>query len=316
MRTTGARGTLAPVRARQPERCGYAVRDGVRLYYEVFGDGPTTVLLLPAWSIVHSRIWKLQVPYLARQFRVVTFDPRGNGRSDRPRGGSAYDDEELVADTLAVMDEVGIDAAVCVGLSYGGRVLVELAARSPERVLGALFVAAALGFDPLAVPILDAFEDPLAPDQDVAGTWWSYNADYWRRDLRGFADFFFGQVFPESHSTRQIDSSVEWAMETDAETLVATRSPARSVWGPERLIDRAREIRCPALVVHGELDIIQSIENGERLAAALGAPLMVFEQCGHGIQGRHPVRFNLLVREFAESVARPVVEVGDALTRA
>src|SRR4051812_5859215 len=142
MHSVGARGRLAPVRARQPERCGYAVHDGVRLYYEVFGDGPTTVLLLPAWSIVHSRVWKLQVPHLARHFRVVTFDPRGNGRSDRPCGGSAYDDEALVADTLSVMDEVGVDAAVCVGLSYGGRVLVQLAARCPDRVLGAVFVAA------------------------------------------------------------------------------------------------------------------------------------------------------------------------------
>jgi pimeloyl-ACP methyl ester carboxylesterase len=291
------------VRARQPERCGYAVHDGVRLYYEVFGDGPTTVLLLPAWSIVHSRVWKLQVPHLARQFRVVTFDPRGNGRSDRPSGASSYDDEAYLADTLAVMDEVGVDAAVCVGLSYGGRVLAQLAARCPERVLGAVFVAASLGFDPLAEPILGAFEDPLAADQDVAGTWWSFNADYWRRDLPGFAEFFFGQVFPEPYSTRQIESSVEWAMETDPETLVATRSLARKVWAPDALIDRAREIRCPALVVHGELDIICSIENGERLAAALGAPLVVFEQCGHGVPGRHPVRFNLLLRDFVDSVA-------------
>ena len=42
-----ARGTVDPVRAREPDRAGYAVRSGVRLYYEVHGDGPTTVLLLP-----------------------------------------------------------------------------------------------------------------------------------------------------------------------------------------------------------------------------------------------------------------------------
>ena len=72
------------VRAREPDRaatpCGRraAVLRGLRV-------GPTTVLLLPAWAIVHSRMWKLQVPYLARHFRVITYDPRGNGRSDRPR---------------------------------------------------------------------------------------------------------------------------------------------------------------------------------------------------------------------------------------
>src|SRR5256885_10465253 len=51
-----ARGTVGPVRAREPDRSGYAVRSGVRLYYEVFGTGATTVLLLPAWAIVHSRM--------------------------------------------------------------------------------------------------------------------------------------------------------------------------------------------------------------------------------------------------------------------
>ena len=55
-----------------------------RLYYEVYGSGEPTVLLLPTWSIIHSRHWKMQIPYLARHCRVLTFDGRGNGRSDRP----------------------------------------------------------------------------------------------------------------------------------------------------------------------------------------------------------------------------------------
>ena len=66
--------------------------------------GERTVLLLPTWSIVHSRFWKVQIPYLARHFRVVTFDGRGNGRSDRPAGADAYSANEFAADALAVMD--------------------------------------------------------------------------------------------------------------------------------------------------------------------------------------------------------------------
>ena len=62
------------MRARYPDADGYVERDGVKVFYEVFGSGQPTVLLLPAWSIVYSRIWKLQVPYLARHYRVVTFD--------------------------------------------------------------------------------------------------------------------------------------------------------------------------------------------------------------------------------------------------
>ena len=77
-------------RARYPDEEGYVERDGVRLFYEVYGAGERTVLFLPTWSIIHSRHWKAQIPYFARHHRVLTFDGRGNGRSDRPRGTEAY----------------------------------------------------------------------------------------------------------------------------------------------------------------------------------------------------------------------------------
>ena len=71
-------------RARYPDSSGYTKRDGVRVYYEVYGDGESTILLFPTWEIVHSRAWKCQIPYLARHCRVVTFDRRGNGRRTVP----------------------------------------------------------------------------------------------------------------------------------------------------------------------------------------------------------------------------------------
>ena len=61
--TEPARGQT---RARYPDSSGYAERDGVRLYYEVYGSGEPAVLLLPTWSVIHSRHWKMQIPYLAR----------------------------------------------------------------------------------------------------------------------------------------------------------------------------------------------------------------------------------------------------------
>ncbi len=104
------------MRAREPDRCGYAARPGERVYWEQYADAPATVLLLPTWATLHSRIWKLQVPCLARHFRVVTFEPRGNGRSDRPRDPLAHADVELVADAVAVLDATDTAAAVCVGV--------------------------------------------------------------------------------------------------------------------------------------------------------------------------------------------------------
>ena len=86
------------MRACQPVSDGYVERDGVKLHYEVYGTGEPTVFLLPTWSIIHSRHWKMQIPYLARHCRVLTFDGRGNGRSDRPAAG--YDEREFAADAL------------------------------------------------------------------------------------------------------------------------------------------------------------------------------------------------------------------------
>ena len=76
-------------------------------------------MLLPTWSIIHSRHWKAQVPYLARHHRVVTFDGRGCGGSDRPVGAESYTDDQFAADTIAVLDATGTERAVLVGLSAG-----------------------------------------------------------------------------------------------------------------------------------------------------------------------------------------------------
>src|SRR5918994_170261 len=119
-------------RARYPDESGYVERDGVRLYYEVYGSGRPTVFLLPTWSIIHSRHWKMQIPYLARHCRVVTFDGRGNGRSDRPESG--YGQREFAADALAVMDTTGTERATLVSLSQGAQWALVLAAEHPERV--------------------------------------------------------------------------------------------------------------------------------------------------------------------------------------
>ena len=78
------------MRAREPDSEGYVDRVGVKLHWEVFGEGQPTLLLLPTWTIIHTRFWKAQVPYLARHFRVVTYDGPGNGRSDRPEVPRPY----------------------------------------------------------------------------------------------------------------------------------------------------------------------------------------------------------------------------------
>ena len=122
------------MRAREPDRVGYVERDGVRVGYEVFGSAGPAIIFLPSWQILHSRQWKLQAPYLARYMRVITYDARGNGRSDRPAQAERYAHREIVADAVAVLDAVGVDEAVFAGTSMGALYGLQAAAWYPERV--------------------------------------------------------------------------------------------------------------------------------------------------------------------------------------
>jgi len=184
-------------RARYPDSSGYIKRDGVRLYYEVYGSGEPTVFLLPTWSIIHSRHWKMQIPYLARHCRVLTFDGRGNGRSDRPVTG--YGEEEFAADALAVMDATATERAVIVSLSVGAQRALILAAEHPDRVAGAVFICPAV---PLAPPLQDRTRYPWDEVVPTEEGWAKDNLYYWLRDYRGFLEFFFSQMFTEPHSTK------------------------------------------------------------------------------------------------------------------
>jgi pimeloyl-ACP methyl ester carboxylesterase len=282
------------MRAREPEATGFVERDGVKTYYEVFGDGETTVLLVPPWQIVHSRVWKGQIPDLARRYRTVTFDVRGSGRSDRPSGAECYADIEVVDDAVAVLDAIGAERAVVVGYSLSGWWAALMAAEYPERVSG-MFVTGPVS--PLGSFPIEDLTVPLDTDEG----WAKFNHAYWRRDLPGFADFFFAQVHTEPHSTKQIEDCVGWALENTAETLIDT-NPA-----PSRFWDKAEDVysrvRCPALVVHGEEDGMVRHEHGEKMAAGLGAPLLSVQGAGHALPGRNPVWFNLVLRDFVESVA-------------
>jgi len=281
-------------RALYPHTDGYVEREGIRVYYEVYGSGKPTILLLPTWSLMHSRHWKMQIPYLARHCRVVTFDGRGNGRSDRPQEASAYDEREFAADALAVLDATSTDRAFIVGFSLGGQRGIILAAEHPERVEGAVFIGASVPAD--GTPLLERLVYDFDVEYDTTDGWAKYNRYHWLRDYQDFVEFFMSKIFTEPHSTKPIEDGVGWALETDAQTLVATQD------GPGLTPEEARElsarVRCPVLVIHGENDAITSVSRGVALAEHTGGKIVVLEGSGHAPHIRDPVKINLLLREF------------------
>ena len=291
--------------ARLPDEHAVVERDGVRIHWESYGDGGPTVLLLPTWSVIHSRNWKAQIPYLSRHFRVVTFDGRGNGFSDRPGERSAYHAQEFVADAVAVLDAAGVETACVAGMSMGGLRALLLAAGHPDRVDGVFLIGPTVPLLTPGPPHRDGFgfEDEL---DDYQG-WAKYNRHYWLQDYRGFLEFFFTQVFPEPHSTKQIEDCVAWGLDTTPETLILTMLGGDSGLPDVDAVEAlCQSIRCPAVVVHGTLDAVIPVARGERVAELTGAELVRFEGSGHAPHVRDPVKVNLLLRDFAERVtAKP-----------
>ncbi len=302
------------MRAREPDAEGYVNHDGVKVGYAVHGRGDRTVLLAPGWLVVDARIWKLQVAYLARHFRVITVDPRGNGRSDRPADPAAYTDRAHATDLVAVLDAAGVDRAVVVGLSRGAWRAAVAASEHPERFTGLVAIAPRVLC--LAPPLPERGVLDFEAVREHYEGWQRYNRHYWRRDYRGFVEWFFATLLPEPHSTRQFEECVSWALETGPETLIAGEDAPESVPGQPAVEALLRGLRCPVLVIHGERDRCVPVGVGERFAELTGGRLIRMAGAGHLPPARHPVPVNRWLRDFAQEHTGPAPRPPRRWTRA
>ena len=291
------------MRARYPDREGYALRDGFKIFYEVYGGGPHTILLMPPWAIGHSRTWKGQIPYLSRHFRVVAYDPLGNGKSDRPSDPGEYTDWKRVADAIAVMDETATEQAVIVGICTEAWTATLLAGEHPQRASGLVFFSPVSPYgESLPAREATSFDDVLETHEG----WAKENRHYWLTNYRDFLEFFFDEALFEAHSTKPIEDAVGYGLETDPQTLIATVDAPEylATLKPDdpELAELYRKIGCPILVIHGENDRLVSPTRGVAVAKATNAELVLVEGGGHVLWGRQPVKINLLLRGFAERV--------------
>jgi len=301
-------------RALYPDADGVVEREGVRVYWERYGTGSPAYLLLPTWEALHSRTWKCQIPYLARYGTVITFDPRGNGRSDRPRDPALYARREYAGDAVAVLDAAGVDRALVVAWCDLGESLI-LAAEHPDRVAGLFEIAPAVQLaDMQPEPVAYPFDEPLDTDEG----WAKENRHYWLRDWRGYTEFFFGECFSEPHSTKQLEDAVGWSLETDPETMLL-----RFRGWNDKVIDRAEatalgdRLSCPGVVIHGTEDRLVEPGRGRAVAETLGWGHVSLEGSGHGPHARDPVRTNLLLRAAGRDAAvRPRPAADRRWTRA
>src|SRR5215475_4913075 len=119
-------------------------RNGVKIYYEVHGDGPPLILTHGYSST--SAMWQGQVTALSKQHKLVLWDMRGHGQSDYPEDPAAYSETLTVGDMAALLDKVGARTAIVGGLSLGGYMSLAFHRAHPERVKALLIIDTGPGF--------------------------------------------------------------------------------------------------------------------------------------------------------------------------
>ena len=285
------------MRAKAPLQEGFVEREGVKIHYEVFGDGPETMVFVPAWAIGHSRLYKAQLPYFSDRFRCIAYDPRGNGLSDRPERVESYRLDEYVGDLLAILDELAGGPAILVGVSLGGMVTSAVAAHHATRVKAAILIGTTATIGP---PNPYYSQEHFRARHERDEGWNKYNREYWLSNYADFSDFFLRFVFFEHHSTKQIEDAIAWSAETTGETLVRTVD-ARAI-PPSFDVSEAmyRKIACPLLLVHGDDDHISPFARAEIVASVTGGELAVLPGAGHCPQARFPAKVNTLIDDFLE----------------
>jgi len=291
------------MRARYPDREGFVDRDGLEVHFEVYGEGEPTLFLIPPSPISHSRIWKGLIPHLARHYRVLTIDGRGNGRSGRPTDSDAHSQEANLGDLVAVLDASDTPKAVVVAHCHANWWAVALATAHPERVEA--LVAIEPGVPYLGRPQPHWVETAPQWDEvlDDPKGWELNNRHVYVTRHRDWVEFFFGEQLVEAHSTKQFEDAVAWALESSGEVLAAGEE-GFEIGFPDRetVGDMCRSLALPTLTIHGELDVCQHVERGREFARITGGDLLVLEGAGHLTPAREPVEVNRAIRHFVDEL--------------
>ena len=257
----------------------------INLSYEVHGKGQPLILITGFASA--QNMWYAQVRAFSKIYRVVTFDNRGFGKSDKPPG--PYTTKMLAGDTIALMDHLGIKKAHILGGSMGGMAAQETAIGHPERLDKLILSSTSAGGQPL--------RDMLFGLIEAATPGWSRS----RPDLAS-ANL---QRFMVAMASRSFNGMLYRVLIMPLVKLQAALGRAKVPVGQleamlsHNAMDRLDKIRAPTLVLTGSQDRLMPPHSAEELASRIkGAKLVVIDRGAHALGGQ---RFNKEVLSFLGS---------------
>ena len=270
----------------------------MRVFYEVYGDRRAHRPAVPDLGDHPFAAWKMQIPYFARHCRVVTFDRRGNGRSDRPG------DDTRLRPASSPRRRTGGAGRNSDARARGRRVVVRRRrGPAPGRRAPRAGHGPGAASRPTCSDREPADEERPVPvrrgARDTDEGWAKWNRHYWLRDWPGFLEFFFSQMFTEPHSTKQIEDAIGWGLETDPQTLIRGIDAAWS----ERPETRAPALRPGSLPDPGHPGRRRTRSSARRAGppwpTRSRGELVTLEGSGHAPHLRDPVSDEPLVRDFA-----------------
>lgn len=281
---TGGLPAVAQAETQGPTRSvAVTTPDGVRISAQEWGNsqGPE-ILLIHGFSQSHLS-WLRQVRSdLAREFRMVTYDARGHGYSDKPAAPEYYKDARRWADEVqAVIDQVGLRKPVLVGWSYGGRIINDyLLNHGSGRIAGINFVAATAKSDPALFGPGLRFLRPMSQGDLATNI----------EATVGFLKACTAKPLPRE----EFEMMLAFNMLTPP--VVRGHMGGR----PAPYEEMLKSLRVPVLVTHGTEDQLVLVGMGRYTAATVpGAKLSVYDGIGHAPFWEDAARFN---RELAEFV--------------
>jgi len=212
-------------------------------YDDTGGDGPA--LLFSHGFLMDRTMFEPQVDALSDRYRCVTWDERGFGETPATEPFTYWDSAE---DAVALLDHLGIDEAVFLGMSQGGYLSLRAALAHPDRVRGLVLIDSGVHMDD---------EETLAGYQGMI--------DHWLSDqpLGDVGMYVAGLILGEPELMKK------WVGIWESRDRSTVRYPAQCLLGRDDITDRVAEITCPTLIVHGEEDQAIPIETARALCEEL-----------------------------------------------